>query len=169
MSESNIKQRPSREPSKLWSEGSYYFWSAESFLGSPWEPLYLGIPRETISQEIHAHWKDTVISKSVLPANLPKDSIRRWQFLKLSHKQNMVNPGSIHLPPIPPRTIPSSLALIPRQPQTSIQIGHRGRSNPEDCHFPEDPRYFWKPWHQQGLMYLSEKNMGSICAYKSVV
>lgn len=29
------------------------------------------------------------------------DSIRRWQFLKLSHKQNMVNPGSIHLPPIP--------------------------------------------------------------------
>ena len=72
MSESNIKQRPSREPSKLWSEGSYYFWSAESFLGSFWEPLYLGIPRETISQEIHAHWKDTVISKSVLHANLPK-------------------------------------------------------------------------------------------------
>ena len=73
------------------------------------------------------------------------DSIRRWQFLKLSHKQNMVNPGSIHLPPIPPKTIPSSLALIPRQPQTSIQIGHRGRSNPEDCHFPEDPRYFEIP------------------------
>ena len=73
------------------------------------------------------------------------DSIRRWQFLKLSHKQNMVNPGSIHLPPIPPKTIPSSLALVPRQPQTSIQIGLRGRKNQRTATFQKIQGTFENP------------------------
>lgn len=108
MSESNIKQRPSREPSKLWSEGSYYFWSAESFLGSPWEPLYLWILSKNISQEVHAHWKDTVISKSVLHANLPK-GIWRIQII-------ITIPGRTSWSPHPPGSSPNlaqdSLCLL---------------------------------------------------------
>ena len=54
------------------------------------------------------------------------DSIRRWQFLKLSHKQNMVNPGSIHLPPIPPRPFLHHWPWSPGSPKQVSRLAIEG-------------------------------------------
>jgi hypothetical protein len=54
------------------------------------------------------------------------DSIRRWQFLKLSHKQNMVNPGSIHLLPIPPRPFLHHWPWSPGSPRQVSRLALEG-------------------------------------------
>ena len=79
-------------------------------------------------------------------------SLRSWQLLILSQKQKWLTPREHPSSSYSSMYHTPSLALIPSQPQTIVQISHgilhRVKSNAEDSHIPEDSKYFYKHWHQ---------------------
>ena len=100
-------------------------------------------------------------------------SRRRWSSLMLIHKEKLVIPSQIPLAchsykSHDPCKGPDS-QTAPRRVHSYIGAPNRGRSYQDTSHIPQDSTNFWKPWHQECTLYITEEEMFLMVDYRSVV
>ena len=57
---------------------------------------------------------------------------------------------------------------VPEESTVYIAAPNRGRSNQDTSHIPQDSTNFWKPWHQECTLYITEEEMFFMVDYRSV-
>ena len=91
----------------------------------------------------------------------------------LIHKEKLVIPSQI---PLACHSYKSHDPCKGPDPQkareeSTIYIAepNKDKSNQDTTHIPEEATNFWKPWHQEFSLYITEEEMFLMVDYRSVV